>query len=96
MTETPVQLRDSIMTDNWTAKHYPPGTPVYLFRAIRPGETGPREQATLLTSYMVGSMKNEHPAFRTESGDYIEGCECWWIPVEEAERQDDAPTRAEK
>lgn len=70
----------------WTSeiKHYPPGTPVYLFRANR-GEAGPREKAILLTSYMTASRDNMHPQFRTETGDLLEGCECWWIPVEAAE-----------
>jgi len=73
---------------NRIPKHYAPGTPVRLFEALQ-GQKGPPETAILLTSWMEGSEDNEHPAFRREDGTIIEGCECWWLPLEVALRLED-------
>ena len=62
------------------------GTPVYIFVALGAGGTGPRQKGTLLTDYERGSTDSQHPQLKTESGEVLRGSECWWIPIEEAEK----------
>ena len=42
----------------------------------------------LMTDYELGSMNNEMPSILLENGETVEGCACWWIPLNELGEND--------
>ena len=69
------------MSGDWKQPYWEPGTEVHV-HDIHGNSLGIGE---LLTLYDADSDTNEMPRIKLADGRVIEGCECWWIPVAEAE-----------
>ena len=65
---------------DWKNKAYYKGTPLKVVLCDK-NET--ICNGTLLTNYIIDSEENEHPRILLKDGTLVEGCECWWIPIEE-------------
>jgi hypothetical protein len=71
--------------NDWLNPRCEPGSTVLVFLGSDPLPAG---EGVLLTAYdATEDADNEMPRIQMPDGSVLLGCECWWIPKSEAERQ---------